>query len=772
MSVSRRFFQPVSTHGWRWILAGALLGMLLVAIGVPARAAGLSNPALQMSDALKKPAPPPSQPVLSPQDAQALERMLKDPKTRAALIAALQQLASGQVSAAGRTQSASAASAPAKGFSDTVMTAVNGLITRSTDTLGALQSLAHALTSSPGAAANWRQIGRFSWPLALIIVLAYLVIWGVRLLLSRPLDRLADWARRGTRQAGLSRGLLVLLIDGAAGALAIAAAWGVSATTSSVLVRHDAMLRPLFVDWLQALLVVEGLRLGVYLLLGRRLSLIALLARDSDLAHRFRLSLSRLILLVGYGMLLIVPIIARTVGASLAHALTWLIGVLAYVLLLRLVIKRHDALTHALASVAQRRKGSFSGWLLQVLARTWLILVVAYLTLILGALLLRPGDVLPFIGRASVWSLVTVLAALVAFKLINHWLGMRVRLAEGVTARLPALERRVNQLLPLMRRSLNAVVATVAVLALLYIWHVSDGLVWLRGPTGQLVLDRLVTALVIAALTLVAWVVIDSVIEARLEPDGDRAPSARATTLLGLFRVVLGILLGVIGGMMVLSALGVNIGPLLAGAGVLGLAVGFGSQKLVQDIINGIFIQIENAINVGDFIKIGNISGTAELVTIRSVRLRDMYGIYHIIPYSSVNEVSNYSHGYANCVCVYGIAYREDIDAATAKLQEAFEDLMTEEAVKDKILEPMVVQGVVGLNSSSVDIRVSIKVLPGNQWAVERALNRLVKIHFDRAGIEFPFTQQTIWFGEDKSGNAPPARLRIEQPSGTDSKSR
>ncbi len=723
-----------------------------------------------MAALLKKPAPPPEKEAektqLSPQDARALEHMIQDPKARAALIATLHKLAGEKAAEPAQAGTSPKASAPTpeSGFSDTLMTAVNGLIARSSDAIGALQSLGYSLTTSPETAAHWRLIARFAWPLALVVLLAYLVMWGIRLLVRRPLVRLTGWARHGARRARLPRGLLALTVDGITGALAISAAWGASAAGVSVLTRHDGALHPLFADWLRAFLIVEGVRLGLHLLLGRRHSLSVLLARDSDLAHRFRLSLSRLALLLGYGMLLFVPMVSRTVGVPLAHALTWLIGVLGYVLAVRLMLKRHAALSHALDTVADRRKGSFTGWVLKLLARVWLILVLAYLTSVLGAMLLRPGDVLPFIGRASGWSLVTVLVTLVAFKIVNVWLGSRIKLPETVSARLPSLEHRINQLLPLARRSLHAVIGTVAVLVLLDIWHVANALTWLQGPTGQWLLGRVIAALVIGLVALVAWVVIDSVIEARLQPDGEHAPTARAKTLLGLFRVVLGIVLGVIGGMMVLSALGVNIGPLLAGASVLGLAVGFGSQKLVQDIINGIFIQIENAINVGDVVKVGNITGAAEMVTIRSVRLRDVYGTYHIIPYSSVNEVSNFTHGYANCVAIYGIAYREDIDAATAKLHEAFDELMSDETVKDKILEPMVVQGVVALNSSSVDLRVSIKVLPGSQWGVERALNRLVKIHFDRAGIEIPFPQQTVWFGEGKDGNAPPARLRIESP--------
>ena len=239
-------------------------------------------------------------------------------------------------------------------------------------------------------------------------------------------------------------------------------------------------------------------------------------------------------------------------------------------------------------------------------------------------------------------------------------------------------------------------------------------------------------------------------------------PTARAKTLLTIFRNAAAIALIIMTVMIVLAEIGVNIGPLLAGAGVLGLAIGFGAQKLVQDVITGVFIQMENAINAGDIVTAGGITGTAEKLTIRSLGLRDLSGTYHMIPFSAVDTVSNFMREFAYHVGEYGVAYRENTDEVIVHLREAFAELMADPEQREKILiDELEVHGVTALADSSVNIRVRIKTLPGTQWGVGRAYNRLVKQHLDAAGIEIPFPHMTIYFGQDKDGSAPPAPLKM-----------
>ena len=203
------------------------------------------------------------------------------------------------------------------------------------------------------------------------------------------------------------------------------------------------------------------------------------------------------------------------------------------------------------------------------------------------------------------------------------------------------------------------------------------------------------------------------------------------------------IALVVFGGLTVLSEIGIDIAPLLAGAGVIGLAIGFGAQKLVQDIITGIFIQLENAINEGDVVTVAGVTGGVEKLTIRSVALRDLAGVYHLIPFSSVDSVSNFMRRFAFHVEVVGIAYDADIDAAEAAMRRAFDTLFAGPLGKD-ITAPLEWHGLISIGDSAVNLRARIKTKPGQQWAVGRAYTALVKKELDAAGVEIPFPHREL----------------------------
>jgi small-conductance mechanosensitive channel len=201
----------------------------------------------------------------------------------------------------------------------------------------------------------------------------------------------------------------------------------------------------------------------------------------------------------------------------------------------------------------------------------------------------------------------------------------------------------------------------------------------------------------------------------RLNPEVGRVPTARERTLLALFRNAFTIALIIMAAMLALSQLGVNIAPLLAGAGVLGLAIGFGAQKLVQDIITGAFIQVENAMNEGDVVTAGGTTGVVEKLTIRSVGLRDLDGTYHLIPFSSVDMVSNFMKGFSYHVANVGVAYREDVSEVKELMQKAF-DILKETEHGANIIGDFEIHGVAELGDSAVVVRGRIKTLPGTQW--------------------------------------------------------
>ncbi|MGR3342424.1 MAG: mechanosensitive ion channel family protein, partial [Paracoccaceae bacterium] len=215
--------------------------------------------------------------------------------------------------------------------------------------------------------------------------------------------------------------------------------------------------------------------------------------------------------------------------------------------------------------------------------------------------------------------------------------------------------------------------------------------------------------------------------------------------------------------LIVLSELGINIGPLLAGAGVIGLAVGFGSQTLVKDVITGLFILVENTIAVGDYVEVGGHEGDVESLSIRTIRLRDPAGTVHTVPFSDVGTVVNYTRDFSNVVLNIGIAYRENVDEVMAVIENLGREMAEDKTLGGDIMTPIVAQGVQSLDDSAVIIRAKMRVRAGTQWGMKREFNRRLKNRFDELGIEIPFPQRTITFGENKTGDAIAGDIVLER---------
>jgi small conductance mechanosensitive channel len=229
------------------------------------------------------------------------------------------------------------------------------------------------------------------------------------------------------------------------------------------------------------------------------------------------------------------------------------------------------------------------------------------------------------------------------------------------------------------------------------------------------------------------------------DPSGQPvARSPRVLTLLPLIRNIIMISLGVVLVLMVLGQFGVNIAPLLAGASVIGVAVGFGSQKLVQDVITGAFMLFENTLAVGDTVQIGTHTGTVEGMTIRTLRLRDTNGQLHTLPFSSVTTVINMSRDFGFHNFELRISYEASIDRAIEVIGETVTGMQNDPQMCSDILAPVDIYGVAQLAEWSVVLTGAIKTPPGRQYAVGRAFNRRIKDAFDRNGIAFALPIQLV----------------------------
>ena len=233
----------------------------------------------------------------------------------------------------------------------------------------------------------------------------------------------------------------------------------------------------------------------------------------------------------------------------------------------------------------------------------------------------------------------------------------------------------------------------------------------------------------------------------------------RLETLGRVFRYATTVTITAIAAMLVLTELGISIAPILAAAGVLGLAVGFGAQSLVKDYFSGLFILLENQIRHGDVVEAGGKSGLVEEVTLRYVRLRDYDGSVHFVPNGQIDSVTNMTRDFSYALIDVGIAYRENVDEAFEVIRQVAADMRTDAQFRDIILEDVDLAGVENWADSAVAIRLRIKVLPIQQWTVKREFLKRLKAAFDAAGIEIPFPHLTVYAGQFKDGSAPAFRI-------------
>ncbi len=233
----------------------------------------------------------------------------------------------------------------------------------------------------------------------------------------------------------------------------------------------------------------------------------------------------------------------------------------------------------------------------------------------------------------------------------------------------------------------------------------------------------------------------------------------RTKTLGDIVRYVIVLAILAVATMTVLKELGIDIGPVLAAAGIVGLAIGFGAQSLVKDVISGFFILLEDQIRVGDVVNIADKGGAVEKVGLRTTVLRDLHGNVHYVPNGTIAVVTNMTKEYSRYVFDVGVAYREEVDDVIAVIQGIDEEMRNDPEFGADILQPIEILGLDQFADSAVVIRARTTTLPGKQWRVGREFNRRIKKRFDELHIEIPFPHVTLYMGEGKDGTSPPLHI-------------
>ncbi|HZF77331.1 MAG TPA: mechanosensitive ion channel domain-containing protein [Acetobacteraceae bacterium] len=381
------------------------------------------------------------------------------------------------------------------------------------------------------------------------------------------------------------------------------------------------------------------------------------------------------------------------------------------------------------------------------LADVWHLIAILWLIALWGVWALEIRDGFERLIRVSALTI----GILGVAKLID--LGAQRAISRGFhvgpdfARRYPGLEARANRYLPVLKGLVTGFIVVIAGLSLLEAWGIESFNWFSRGQLGARLVGSLASIALTVVIAIIVWETANAAIARhlmRLSRDAQAARSARVRTLLPLLRTSLSIVILVFVALNILTEIGVNVAPLLAGAGVVGLAVGFGSQTLVRDVITGVFLLFEDAMAVGDVVTVGGLSGVVEQLSIRSIKLRAVDGAIHIIPFSAVTTVTNMTRDFGFAVLDVSVAYGEDTDRVGEVLREVGADIRADPKFAPMIRDDLELMGVERLADSAVVIRGRIKTEPSARWNVGREFNRRIKQRFDKLGIEIPYPHQKL----------------------------
>jgi small-conductance mechanosensitive channel len=350
-------------------------------------------------------------------------------------------------------------------------------------------------------------------------------------------------------------------------------------------------------------------------------------------------------------------------------------------------------------------------------------------------------------------------ALLIGARLLSILLSGVINRALNVPlTRFPNLEARLRLYHPVINGLLRFAVYALTLLAFLQLYGLK-GLTWLaETDLGQRIASAFVMIAVTFLLAVAVWEAANIAIDRHLETlakEEQAVRSARLRTLLPLLRTALAITILVFAGLTVLSEIGINIAPLLAGAGIIGVAIGFGSQKLVQDLINGIFLLLENAMQVGDQVTVSGLSGAVEALSVRTIRLRAGDGSVHVIPFSAVTSVTNVNRGIGNASVSVVVDYTEDTDHVAAVLTEIVAGMRSEQAFAGKMLSDLQLWGVDKIDGAGATIVGQVVCTDSGRWSVQRELNRRMKMRFQELGISLFNPMRTIAIASPSQASPP-----------------
>jgi small-conductance mechanosensitive channel len=373
------------------------------------------------------------------------------------------------------------------------------------------------------------------------------------------------------------------------------------------------------------------------------------------------------------------------------------------------------------------------------LADTWHILAIVLNLALWGVWALRVQNGYALLLQYFLSTVAVLVIARLAMVAVMAILDRIFRISPDLISRYPGLEARANRYFPALRSTVSGIITAITIVALLEVWGIGVTTWFSSSMVGRRLLSAVATIGIASIVALAIWEAANAGLErhlARLARENRFARAARLRTFLPMLRTsLLAVILTVVA-LTALSELGVNIAPLLAGAGIIGIAIGFGSQKLVQDLITGLFLLLENAMQVGDAVTVSGLSGVVENLSIRTIRLRAGDGSVHIVPFSSVTSVTNTNRGIGNAAISVSVDYNEDVDHVGEVLKEIVAEMRKEPRFNSMIRGDFDLWGVDKIDATMVTIAGQIQCTDSGRWPVQREFYRRMKKRFQETGIE------------------------------------
>lgn len=441
-------------------------------------------------------------------------------------------------------------------------------------------------------------------------------------------------------------------------------------------------------------------------------------------------------------------------GANLSLLLSTLNNILAALLTGWFVITYRRPIAHLIRnrSFGYRSKKKNSYDLLRFLSAVWHIPV---LMLVIASLVATTfsGDPSLALRKALLCAAILIIALVLTGLIQRHAAHLQLKAKRSQNVFYTSKLMRFGYTL------LNCAVWLVFIDFAFRIWDSS--LIQFEQGVGHELIVITITLVLTILITRLVWILVDTAIYRALTGVGKNGPSTRAQTMMPLIRNTALCIILVIAAIVALANLGMNVTPLLAGAGVIGLAIGFGAQSLVSDLITGLFIIVEDSLAIGDYVEVGNHKGTVEAITIRTVALRDIDGIVHIVPFSEIKSVKNYSRELGFAIFRISIAHDMSIDDAIKAIRLVANEMRLDPTIQRDIWSPIEIQGVESFDSGNAVLRARFKTAPLKQFEISRLFNLRLKRYLDEHGLDLGVPRRSIKvFNETITSTATPSTTK------------